>query len=74
MYCYMHISCLATRRALFLLFIFFLFVAIGLDVPLFVAVMAREIGVTGSWDRVWEHPMDRGKFGEPAHTLTYDTF
>ena len=40
-------------------------------------VRNRHFGVlfvTGSWDRVWEHPMDRGKFGEPAQTLTYVTF
>src|SRR5712675_1133346 len=27
--------------------------------------------VTGSRDRTWLHPMDRGKFGEPAQCLAY---
>jgi len=31
-------------------------------------------GVTGSRDRAWLHPVDRGKFWEPAHGLAYLLF
>ena len=30
--------------------------------------------VTGSWDRAWLHPVDRGKFWEPAQSLAYLLF
>ena len=30
--------------------------------------------VTGSRKRVWEDPLDRGKFWEPAHYLAYLLF
>ena len=30
--------------------------------------------VTGSWDQVWLHLMDQGKFWEPAHSFAYLLF
>src|SRR5882672_5313664 len=36
--------------------------------------MTRAENVTGSRDRVWLHPMDRGKFREPAQPLAYLLF